>query len=162
MKDAARLAGFFGAHAIWSVHEGGALFPTLAYADSAGKMGTETLEEEDEEKAVRRGRTKLANGAEGIARAVLVYDGTIDLDGEKTDALFLEARTYGEDAVAFMMAVPYRRAEAPGGFAVFRPKFLAIEGIEEKDLGMLSHAFFEGVENHDDGSVVWRAYSKTD
>ena len=52
------------------------------------------------------------------------------------------------------MAVAYRPAESPEGFAVFRPKIVAFEGFEPS-YEELSEAFFRGVHSHEEGTAVW-------
>lgn len=43
----------------------------------------------------------------------------------------------------------------PAGFAVYRPKFIAAEGVEPDTLGGLGEKFFEGVFSHEKGAEVW-------
>jgi hypothetical protein len=81
----------------------------------------------------------------------------VTLPSGKTDALLLEARCYGEGGGGFGMAIPYRNAEDPAGFAVYRPKFLSVEGAEP-DHDALAEAFFRGVDSHEEGAKVWNAH----
>ncbi|CAM2007206.1 hypothetical protein [Acanthopleuribacter pedis] len=154
MIDAIRFAGYLTSSAIFNLYNQRNISPTLAYADGSGKMGREDLDDEDPNQALERGRKKLAAGAEGLAHAVFIYEGDYNFDDDQGDAIFCEVRTYGEAAAALFMAVPYRRAEK---FQVFRPKFLAVEHIEQKDLPTLSHGFFEGIESNEDGATIWHA-----
>jgi hypothetical protein len=54
------------------------------------------------------------------------------------------------------VAVPFRAANGPGGFAVFRPKFIAYEDDPVKP-GALD-AFFRGVALYPPGQTVWKAH----
>ncbi len=154
MLDAVRFAGYMAAGAVVTLYNNRNITPQLAYADGQGKMGREALAEEDPTLAVERGRRQLAQGAEGLVHAVFMYEGEFDFEGAKGDAVFLEVRTYGESPAALFMAVPYRRTTQ---LQVFRPKFLAVEQVEEKDLPVLSQGFFHGIENHEDGATIWSA-----
>lgn len=154
MLDAVRFAGYLAAGAVTTLYNNRDITPTLAYANAEGKMGRDALPDEDPNLAVERGRRQLAQGAEGLVHAVFVYEGEFDFDDAKGDAIFLEVRTYGEAPAALFMAVPYRRTTQ---LQVFRPKFLAVEHIEEKDLPVLSQGFFHGIENHEEGATIWSA-----
>ncbi len=157
MEAAAELAGFFAAHGIWCVSDGGPLIPMLAFEKSDGKRQLVRLAVDDLGKAARMGQQWLDENREGALRAVLVCDGFITLPSGKTDALILEARSYGPPVQSFRMAVPYRNREGPSGFAVHRPKFLGFEG-GEPDQDELAAAFFRGVDRHEEGARVWNAH----
>jgi hypothetical protein len=55
-----------------------------------------------------------------------------------------------------IVAVPFRAAASPGGFAVFRPKFIAYEDnpVEADALA----AFLRGVALHPAGQKVWHVH----
>src|SRR5262245_22475826 len=157
MEATVELAGFFAAHAIWNVSEGGPLVPLLAYKTSeSAKPALMRFAMEPYEVAVAYGREALTKNEQKAACAVLIYDGYVTLPGGKTDALILEIRKYGPRSLmqwrsvptqSLTMAVPYRHVAKPGGFAVFRPKFLSDDGghAAASDLG---EAFFRGVDRH--------------
>jgi|RhiMethySRZTD1v2_1073278.scaffolds.fasta_scaffold591518_2 hypothetical protein len=166
MKATVEFAGFFAAHAIWNVSEGGPLVPLLVYTKSnfkGAKQEMVRLAMEPYEAAVAYGREVLTKNEQKAVRAVLIYDGYVTLPGGKTDALVLEIRKYSPRGLlqwrsgptqSLTMAVPYRDVGKPGGFAVFRPKLLSDEGGEAAafDLGQ---AFFRGVDQHKKGAAVW-------
>jgi len=102
------------------------------------------------------GKDRLAANAESASRAVLIYDGFVTLADGKTDALIVDGIDYGPPLMGFRMAVPYRHANNPAGFAVYRPKFLGFEGLEPS-WEALGEAFFRGVERHEKGAAVWNA-----
>ena len=112
------------------------------------------LTAEQLEDGVAHGRNWLSQNPEGATRAVLVVDGYVSLESGKADALSVEAVRYVPSAASFSMAVPYRNPEAARGFAVFRPKFLRVEGVEP-DFNRLGEAFFVGVDGHEKGAEVW-------
>ena len=109
------------------------------------------------EDGVAHGRDWLAQNPEGATRAVLVVDGYVTLESGKTDALIVEGVRYVPSRASMTMAVPYRSVEAPGGFTVFRPKFMEVEGVEP-DFSQLGEAFFVGVDGHEKGADVWNRH----
>lgn len=125
----------------------------LASEGEDGQRKLERLVTERLEQAVALGRERLAQGA-GL-RAVLALDGYITLPAGKTDAVFVEGRDYAQSggAVRFEIAVPYRNASAAGGFAVYRPKLVAVP--QGADLQPLMSAFWAGVDSHEQAAKVW-------
>jgi hypothetical protein len=156
MEAVVEHAGFFAAHGIWCVAEGGPLIPMLAFERPDGKRSMMRFVMDQLEAGVAQGRQWLADNPEGATHAILVFDGFIALKDGKTDALFVEAVQYQPERAGFSMAIPYRSAKSPQGFAVFRPKFLGFEGAQP-DFNELGEAFFRGVDKHDEGAKVWNA-----
>src|SRR5262245_42211628 len=151
------LAGFFAAHAVWSVSDGETLIPIIAYVDSTGQRHMFRVETERLEEAVAQGREWLKRNPEKATHAVLVFDGFISLPAGKTDALILEAVSYGKDPRSLIISVPYRGAQAPGGFAVHRPKFQPRDP-ETIDAEQVGKDFFAGVHEHSQGAEIWSAH----
>ncbi len=151
------LAGFFAAHAIWCVSDGSTLTPMLAYETSDGSRELHRLVMDRIEDAVVKGREWLETNPAQAVRAVLVYDGFITLQTGKTDALLVEGRLFQTMPQSFIMAVPYRHASSPNGFAVYRPKFLSFTS-EPPSRTELATAFFRGVEKHEKGAAVWNQH----
>ena len=58
MRETARLAGFFAAHGIWSVADGGTLTPLLGYEQTDGGRGMDRFAADDTTEAVRAARTR--------------------------------------------------------------------------------------------------------
>ena len=156
MEQTAELAGLFAAHAIWCVSDGDTLIPMLAFEGAGGTQEMHRLVTENLEDGVAQGKEWLAANPESASRAVLIYDGFIPLESGKTDALILEAVEFHPERRSLTMAVPYRHAESPEGFAVYRPKFLGFEG-PEPSYEVLGAAFFRGVDQHEKGAAVWNA-----
>jgi hypothetical protein len=154
MIETARLAGFFAAHGIWSVSEGETLIPLLGYTHADGEYGMDRLMFDDVAEGARAGQDALADGDPSWTGAVLVADGYVHLDQGKTDALIVEAVEYGPYRQTMQLAVPYRPAQDPRGFAVHRPKFMNVES----DLDALAEAFFVGAASHTEASAVWDAH----
>jgi hypothetical protein len=91
MLALAVLAGFFAAHAVWSVSDGETLVPIYAYTDASGRRHLERLVAGTAEGSVDAGRKRLSENPDHAACAVLIFDGLVPLRDGKTDALILEA-----------------------------------------------------------------------
>ncbi|ALN60416.1 hypothetical protein GLE_5075 [Lysobacter enzymogenes] len=156
MQQAIRLAGFFAAHGVWCVADGEDLIPLYAFEDPAGERKMVRYAGEQVEDAVAEARARLAANPDGAQHAVLVHDGFLTLPSGRTDALILSVRDFAGEG-ALTLAVPYRNAAHPLGFAVHRPKFLDWRGEQEPDYGQLGEDFFAGVEEHEMGDRVWQA-----
>jgi hypothetical protein len=157
MLEAATLAGFFAAHAVWCICEGETLVSILAYKRSDGTQEFQRIEDERLEDAVARGNAWLEENPESATCGVLIYDGFITIASSKLDALIMEIREFGERLGALRIVVPYQQAESPTGFAVHRPKFFDANAPNQ-DIAALAAAFFKGVERHEKGSAIWNAH----
>jgi len=158
MRETARLAGFFAAHGIWSVADGGTLTPLLGYEQTDGSRGMDRFAADDTAGAVRAGQDALQANRRGSVRAVLVTDAYIQLASGRSDALIVQAVEYGPGRQSMTMAIPYRPQSSPHGLAVYRPKFIEVTGVNEPDYGALADAFFAGVDSHEQAAAVWNAH----
>ena len=152
MIDAARLGGFFTAHAVWSVCDGDTLIPLFGHEDEGGERQLERLAIAPFEAGIAEGKSRLADNRRGAARAVFIFDGYVTLDEWRTDALLVEVRCYSSGG-SLALAIPYRHAEDTNGFAIFRPRILAAE--PEDQLDPIMEAFWQGVDSHEGGAKVW-------
>ncbi|MCP9952303.1 hypothetical protein [Actinomadura madurae] len=158
MHEIARMAGFYAAHGVWSVADGETLIPMLGYVDADGGQGMDRLVFDDVGDAARAGQAALEEGRDGRVRAALVVDAYLHLDRGRVDALIVDAVEYGAERRAIKMAVPYRPQTSPQGFAVYRPKFIDVTGVEEPDYAALADAFFAGVDSHERAAAVWNEH----
>ncbi|TKB68343.1 MAG: hypothetical protein E8D47_02470 [Nitrospira sp.] len=154
MNSVAKLAGFFAAHAVWCVADGETLIPLMGFETSDGKRQMHRFMAERIEQGVQDGQARLASNPDRATLGVLVYDGFVTLATGKTDALFVDMRDYGSPSRSVLMAVPYRPASSPQGFAVHHPKFVSFAG-PEPDFQAVSEAFFQGVDSHEKGAPIW-------
>jgi hypothetical protein len=154
MLTTSKLAGFFAAHAIWGVSEGGSLTPLLAYTAKNDKRGVDQIVDKDIEAMVAFGRKQLALNLMGFKGAVLIYDGRIVLPQGKLDTILLEMRTYASPKSEATIAIPYTPKTA-GTFLVHRPKILAWKNCDSFDLKAVLQSIFEGVHEHEMGSKIW-------
>jgi hypothetical protein len=158
MREIARMAGFYAAHGVWSVADGETLIPMLGYVGADGGQGMDRLVFDDVADAARAGKAALEEGRDGRVRAALVVDAFLHLDRGKVDALIVDAVEYGPVRRSLKMAVPYRPQSSSQGFAVFRPKFIEVAGVDEPDYAALADAFFSGVDSHERAAAVWNEH----
>lgn len=157
MIETARLAGFFAAHGVWCVSEGETLIPLLGYEHTDGEYGMDRLMYDDFAEGARAGQDALADGDPSWVGAVLVADGYIHLEQGKTDALLVEAVQYGPYRQSMKVAVPYRPADTPHGFAVHKPKFMNAD-CDDPAFNAMAEAFFVGAASHTEANAVWEAH----
>ena len=157
MEAAIEIAGFFAAHAVWSVSDGEPLIPLIAYELPNGKRQMIRLVADSNDEGVARGKEWIVKNPDQSVRAILIFDGFIMLEDGRTDALIVTVRDFTQEDAEVMLAVPYRPAYTPEGFAVHRPKFLDFTGIEP-DWQKLGDALWRGIEQHEKGAEVWSAH----
>ncbi len=157
MGPAAELAGFFTAHAFWTLSEASTFDPILAYLTEDGKRNMIRLVGYEMPQAVAMGRDWIAKNEDSATIAVLIFDARINLEGGKCDAVIAEVHQLSPEARQFSIAVPYRQHNSAEGFAVHRPKFMS-EAPEGTTIDELAEAFFRGVDEHKEGSAIWNAH----
>lgn len=145
------LAGFFAAHAVWSISTGEVLIPMLGIEAGDGARTLIRFEGDSLHEAVRTATEELEANTKGAAHAVLVFDAYATLPTGRTDALMLRARSHAH-ALRFSMVIPYRPAEA--GFEVRRPEISELEGAHP-GAAEISRRFFAGVDAHPQGAMFW-------
>lgn len=158
MREAAELAGFFTAHAVWSISDGETLVPIYAYVDSSGERAMERIAAPRLEESVQIGQQRLSENPHNASVGVLVYDGRITVEGRKLDSLIVQFRDFGQGASA-VMAIPYKPKKLLQRFVVYRPKLLEAPENSEAVLPEVTEAFFRGVDNHEKGAAVWSKHS---
>jgi nucleotide-binding universal stress UspA family protein len=94
-------------HGIDSVRDGGALVPFVLAEDADGRSLTRFAASTLEESQAQARQHAEASGA---ARVALAFDGYLTIDGERSDAILVEAQERGTDA-SVVFAQRYR----PGG-----------------------------------------------
>jgi hypothetical protein len=150
-----KLGGFFTAHAIWCVSDGGTLIPILGYTTADDERRMERLVINDDLAAsVAHGKQKLKSNDMDANDAVLLYDGRIVVGGETLDAIILEMRAYFSPRSEAVMAVPYT-PKASGQFRVHKPKLLVWENCDDFDMNAAFESFFAGVDGHEEGARIW-------
>jgi hypothetical protein len=156
MWDTARMAGFFAAHAVWSVSNGEMLVPMYGYEKSDGARGLDRFPG-DIKAGAASAHTSLRGNPHEAVNSVVILDAFINLPDGQTDALMVEAVGHPPHEFLLRMAIPYRPASSEEGFAVYRPKFIEVDGAGEDDYGDLGRVFFEGVEAHEHAAPIWLA-----
>ena len=157
MNEMAQLAGFVAAHAILRVSEGKSLtMPLLVVEKEDGSTQFIEITGNSSKEAVAKGEKLLREPVAAASRAVLVFEAYLNLPPGQTDAIFLHACCYQPRPLDLLVAVPFRAAKNPGGFAVFRPKFIAYEDDPVSPDAL--DAFLRGVALHPPGQAVWKAH----
>jgi hypothetical protein len=156
MITASQLAGFFAAHALWSVSDSETFSPMLAYTTKDDEKHMQRLVFDDTGAALTFGRTRLESNDMEATDAVLIFDGRITLGTDKVDAIILEVRAYSSPQSEVVIAVPYTPKSA-GEFRVHKPKLVVWKNCEDFDIDDAFHSFFAGVDAHEEGSKIWNA-----
>jgi hypothetical protein len=157
MDETARLAGFVASHAILCVSKGRSLtMPLLVVEKEDGAAQFIEVTGKSSQEAVGKAEKLLKKPVAGALRAVVAFEAFLNLPPGKTDAIFLHACCYQPEMQELYVAVPFRATANPGGFAVFRPKFIAYEDDAVKP-GALD-AFLRGVTLYPPGQAVWNAH----
>lgn len=148
-----RVAGFALAHAVWCVSDNEVLIPFIIQ-QSDGERQLVRFTAERLEDGVAEARRRVAENPAGAASAVILFDGYATIDGDRNDALVLEAFDHASGSQPFNIYQPYRPGQAGEGFAVLRTKFDFLEPppCQAKEV---SEAFFSGLYGHEQGSRVW-------
>ncbi|WP_078119464.1 hypothetical protein [Thiosocius teredinicola] len=158
MINAAILAGYLAAHAVWSVSDGETLIPIYGYLSGKGERVVERLAYHRLEQGVAARQERLNINLNGYSAAVLVFDGRINLDAGKKDALIVEFRSYGDTPGFVVVAVPYTPLSDHTDFAVHRPKVLDMSEHLRSDIHNLLDSFFTGVDQHAKAAKIWSAH----
>jgi hypothetical protein len=156
MQQAAQLAGFIAAHAVLQLSRGkGLTVPLVVLEKQDGNAQfIQATGAPSQEEAVRRATQLLRAPAADVLRGVLAFEAYLNVPpGQKTDAILIQACQYPGPEELYL-GVPFRPAGSPDGFAVFRPKFIAVEGVTEPTAEILE-AFLRGVSMHPPGHDVW-------
>lgn len=95
------------------------------------------------------GGNRLEENQEGASWQVLSYDGYIDLDGDRLDAIIVILYTYANQPLRLKLAFPYRPARGARKFAILAPR-LREATIENEQVAMLNNALEAGIQ-----SIKW-------
>lgn len=157
MKETAQLAGFIAAQALLRVSSGKSLAPLVVFENGDGTSRFIVVEEASPEQAAHKGERILRANAGGAARGVMAIDAYLNLPPGRTDAVFLQACQFVPDARQMVLAVPYRHASKPGGFAIHRPRIIVFDEQQIPEAEVIA-AFFRGVDRHETGGPFWQKY----
>jgi hypothetical protein len=149
------MAGYFAAHAVLSVSDGHTLVPILGFEFAPGQGEMHRLFEV----TPREAQALLDGNSPGAARAVLILDARMTRGSAADDGLILEMVDYRMPRRRERIAVPYRHASAPGGFAVLPVMFLDADDRLSPAPASRMAAFLRGVERHDAGGALWRRHA---
>jgi hypothetical protein len=126
------LAGFFTAHAVWTVSlQQGPLAPILVTEEEGERSMTRFDKEDSMEVAVAKAQDLLTSNSAEAARGIILYDAFVTLDDERCDAIIVQGLDHKSGLLKLEIIQPYRPPGAPGGFAVMQPKVSFPEGQVE-------------------------------
>lgn len=136
--------------------DGGAVLPTMlgSTAPTTWNVLTTGLPGEDIDNALNGGGRRLDENPDRASWQVLSYDGFVDLNGERFDAVLVILRTYGNSPLALKIAFPYRPAVGGREFEIHSP-VLREANVGNDEVGMLGGALDRGIQ-----SIKW-AFGKT-
>lgn len=155
MEDILKMAGYYGAHAIWSVADGETLIPMLGYLATNNRTSMQRLAMESAA-AFALAETQLSSPGADNRGVVFIRDAVIKLASGKTDSLALDVAFTDRPAVRLQVLIPYRHAQHPAGFAVHRLQVTRADGIPEGDIQGLINAFVDGIDSHPQGGALYR------
>lgn len=150
-----QLAGFFTAHAVWTVSlQQGPLPPMLVTEISGERFLTRFDKEDSMEEAVAKAQGLLDGSVAETDRGILLYDAFVTLDDGRCDAIIVQGQEHHSELLKVEIIQPYRPPSAPGGFAVMQPK-VSFPEAQVHHAEMLIEAFFEGLDSHEEGGPLW-------
>ena len=150
-NDLMRLTGYALAHGLSVVREGTTLIPTVVIETREGRA-VNRFEAEDLDTAVVLARGNVDSLANAVPRSVLVFDGYVTVDGNRSDALVAECRARGRDQIA-VLAVRYRPPSEDEAFAV-TGRLVVLEGMDGGG-GPRFDALLAGIREHPHGEDAW-------
>ena len=153
MEALVELSGFAAAHGVQSVGAGGPLTPFVGFERQDGSRELAPMTAERLEDGVRLGQEWLRDNPQSAVRAVLVYDGYVNLASGQVDALVVQGVEYEGDRPELFVAVPYKRDDGESGFLVELPEVLHLDQGDEQF--EFTEAFFHGVEGNPEASLFW-------
>lgn len=149
------LAGFFTAHAVWTVTLQKGALPPMLVTESDGERSLRRFDQEESmELAVNKARGLLDDSATEADRGIVLYDAFVTLNDEQYDAIIVQGLEHLPGDLKVEIVQPYRPPNAPGGFAVMQPKVSFPEGQVEF-AEELTEAFFRGLDSHEEGGPIW-------
>ena len=107
------------------------------------------MQGEDVNEALQRGGRCLEENREGATWQVLAYDGFLDLEHGRFDAVMVLLYTYGKSPLRLKIAFPYRPATGGRAFAILDPR-LREANVENDKVAMLNSAMERGIQ-----SIKW-------
>jgi len=130
--------------------DGGAVLPNML--SSTAPTTWQTLmgpPGEDVNNVLQRGGDTLERNPDGAVWRVLSYDGFLDLERGRVDAVIVILHTYGKSPLKIKLAFPYRPAKGNRPFAILDPR-LRQANVENDMVSKLGGAMQRGIQ-----SIKW-------
>jgi hypothetical protein len=155
MEKTARFAGYYAAHGIWCLSDGGPLVPMYAYELLDGTQHMDMLVVENSGRAMEIGAGRFEKNREEASRAVLIVDAIVNDGGNRMDALIIDAVSFLQPIGKISVVVPYMPLDGNVGFKVLPAILNQVDGFNAKFSREVLVPFFEGVDSHEKGSAIW-------
>jgi hypothetical protein len=155
LEPAIKFAGFALSHAIWSVSDGATLC-TLAFTENENERRLYRFEADSISKSVEIANQKLSELQPMIKQWALVYDGYMNLNSEKVDALIVQLWSVSQ--ISAKIVQKYKSAKYWRGFKVLgNPMFIDATGsiIESKQF---QDWLLEGILQHPKVARLWKKW----
>lgn len=153
-------AGYLAASGMHAIADGTALNPTLLRpARGRGRRGLEPVElrQDSAEAAIESGQQALLENPQNSDYLLLLHEGLVHLPAGPAAALRLECRSYRGEELHLLLALPYRPARQPGGFAIFSPRLMVCSAPPQLRPELFG-AFYAGVDRFDAPGRSWDRY----
>ena len=108
----------------------------------------------DVNEALQGGGRRLEENPDGATWQVLAYDGFVEIDGRRFDAVIVILCTYGKSPLKLKLAFPYRPARHGREFEILQPS-LREANVGNDKIAMLTGAMERGIQ-----SIQW-AFGKS-
>lgn len=154
-QQVVEMAGYWMAHALWSVSGGETLVPILGHLKTDNSRCMQRLAMGSIE-AMALGEQRLNAFQVGEAGAAFIKDALVTLPTGKTDCLCLDIRFAEGGDRRLQYLLPYRNAGHCLGFAVHRLKINQWDGFSVDEVDVLTRALLDGIDSHAEGGALWR------
>ncbi|GAB6140591.1 hypothetical protein JCM14076_13200 [Methylosoma difficile] len=151
-------AGFLAAYGAYMIAEGANLPPTLLQPQGGGQKTLVDLSFYGSlDEANQRGHASLAHNPENAPYLAYMYDGYVNLPKARMDAIVVDLRCYPGSQLSLTIAVPYRPASSPKGFALYSPKLINSDAAERLFPDIFAE-FYKGIDSFKNNTFAWDKY----
>lgn len=153
--ETADQAGHLAASAMQVLAGGGAFTPALLKAN--GRLRRDIALENLTPGQLQGAAEQLLENPHHHDFLVLLHAGEAQLPDGPAAALLLECRSYRGEELHLQMALPYRPAQQPGGFAIFCPRLMHCSAPHQVQPEVFG-AFYAGADRQGASGKSWDQY----
>jgi len=158
--ETATQTGYLAASGMHTIEDGSSLSPILlrpARGKKRGGLDPVPLARGNVETAIESGQQALLENPQNSEYLVLLHEGLVHLPTGPAAALRLECRSYRGEELHLLLALPYRPARQPGGFAIFCPRLMHCSAPAQLRPELFG-AFYAGVDRFESPGKSWDHY----